>query len=69
MFYLFDFEIRFYYQCVVENMEKIIRFSHTVKTALVQVRIMCLYKEVHHTVRNKGDLDSVIKTKTLILAL
>ena len=27
------------------------------------------YKEGHHTLRNKGDLDSVIKAKTSILAL
>ena len=30
---------------------------------------LSLYKEGHNTVRNKGDLDSVIKTKTSILAL
>ena len=31
--------------------------------------INLFYKEGLHTVRNKGDLDSVIKTKTSILAL
>ena len=37
----------------------------TVKTALV---IICLYREGHHAVRNKGDVDSVMKTKTSNLA-
>ena len=31
--------------------------------------ITCLYKKVHYTVRNRGDLDSFIKTKTSILAI
>ena len=31
--------------------------------------IICLYKEGDHTVRNKEDLDSFLKTKTSILAL
>ena len=43
--------------------------SHTllIKTALVQIRIICLYIEVYHTVWNKGDLDSVMKTKPPII--
>ena len=44
-------------------------YFHTEKTALAKITIICLYKEGHHTVRNKGDLDSVIENKTLILAL
>ena len=43
--------------------------QYTVKTALVKIPAIFLYKEGHHTVRNKYDLDSVIKTKTLNLAL
>ena len=41
-------------------------FQHF-KNSIGKIRIFCLYKEVHHTVQNKGDLDSVIKTKTLIV--
>ena len=41
---------------------------YAVKTTLVKIRIICLYKEGHATVRNKGDLDSFKKTKTSILA-
>ena len=37
-----------------------------VKKSLVKIRIICLYKEVTITFRNKGDLDRVIKTKTSI---
>ena len=43
--------------------------EYTVKTDLVKIRIIYLYKEGHHTVRNKGDLDSGIKTKTSNLAI
>ena len=46
-----------------------LRYYYTVKTALVQIQIIYCYKEGPHTVRNKGDLDSVIKTKTSNLAL
>ena len=47
------------------------RYLYTVKTALVQIQMISLYKEGHHTtvVWDKSDLYSVIKTKTLILAL
>ena len=30
---------------------------YTVKTALVSIQIIYLYKEYPHTFRNKGDLD------------
>ena len=41
----------------------------TVKTAFVYKNLNYLsYKEGRHTVRNKGNLDSFINTKTLILA-
>ena len=42
---------------------------YTVKTDLVSIRIIYLYKEGHHTVLKKGDLDSSIKTKTSNLAI
>ena len=42
---------------------------HTVKTALISIQIIYFYKEGYHTVRNKGDLDSVIKTQTSNLKL
>ena len=38
-------------------------------TALVKFRIIYLYQEGPHAVRNKADLDSGIKTKTSNLAL
>ena len=41
----------------------------TVKTALVLISNYLSFKRNHYTVRNKGDLDSFIKTKTSILAL
>ena len=31
--------------------------NYTVKTAKVKIQIICLYKEGHHTFRNKDDLD------------
>ena len=43
--------------------------NYTVKTVLVFIRIICLYKDGPHTVRNEGYLDSVIKTKNSILVL
>ena len=43
--------------------------SQSVKTVSVQIRNIYLYKEGPHSVRNKGDLDSGIKTKTQNLAL
>ena len=39
------------------------------KNSLGITRIIYLYKEGHHTVRNKDDLDTGIKTKTSSLAL
>ena len=50
------------------KMNLIMRF-HTVKKALVYIRIICLYKEGRHTVRNMEDLNSFIKTKISILTL
>ena len=41
---------------------------YTVKPAVVKIQIICLYKECHHIVRNKGDLDSGFKTKKLKLS-
>ena len=41
----------------------------TLKIALVSIRFIYLYKEGPHTVRNKDDLDSGIKTRTSNLAL
>ena len=46
----------FYYKNII--------FLYTVKTALVLILIIYLYKEG----RNKRDLDSVIKTRTSTLA-
>ena len=43
--------------------------SYTVKTALEQIRIVYLYKEGHHTVRNKDYLDRCIRTKISNLPL
>ena len=43
--------------------------TYTLKTVLVKIRNIYLYKVGHHTIRNKGDLESVIKTKTFNLAL
>ena len=40
------------------------RISHTVKTALVYIRSICLYKELsHYAVRNKDDLDCLINLR------
>ena len=39
------------------------------KTALVSIRLIYLYKEGPNTVQNKADLDSGIKNKTSNLAL
>ena len=65
-----------YNYCTINHIKSllydILMFSFgpcTVKTALVKNLIICLYKEFHNTVCNKGDLDSFIKTKNSILAL
>ena len=34
------------------------------KNSIGIIQIICLYKEGHHTVQNKGDLDSFIQTKS-----
>ena len=39
--------------------------ENDVAASLVWIKIICLYKDGHHTVRNKGDLDSFIKIMAL----
>ena len=43
--------------------------AYNVERAFVQIEIIYLYKEGPHIVRNKGDLDSGMKTKTVNLTL
>ena len=45
------------------------KIDYTVKTDLVKILVIYLYKEGPHTVRNIRDLDSGINTKTSSLAL